>query len=52
MKWRYFIGAAVLAGYGMLAAGAPVAAVAAGISLAALLNFAQQRRGSARAGKI
>ena len=35
-KWSYFIGAAVLAGYFLVIAGAPPLAVAAGIGGAAL----------------
>lgn len=35
-KWGYFLGAAVLAAYFLLCAGAPLAAVAAGIGGAAL----------------
>lgn len=35
-KWSYFIGAAVLAAYFLVAAGAPPLAVAAGIGGAAL----------------
>jgi hypothetical protein len=49
MKWRFFFGAALLVGYGMLVAGAPVASVALGIALTALLNFARQRKNSGRA---
>jgi len=37
-KWRYFIGASVLAGYLLVLAGAPPLAVAVGIGGAALLT--------------
>jgi len=36
LKWSYFIGASLLAGYFLLAGGAPPLAVAAGIGGAAL----------------
>jgi hypothetical protein len=42
-KWGYFIGAAALAAYFLLSAGAPLTAVAAGIGGAALF----MRRASA-----
>ena len=49
MKWRFFIGAAILIGYAMLDAGAPWTAVAAGIGIVALVNYWQQSRKSRRA---
>ncbi len=42
MKWRYFLVAILVVGYAMLAVGAPLVAVVAGIALAALLNLKQQ----------
>ncbi|MBZ5586459.1 MAG: hypothetical protein LAQ30_30590 [Acidobacteriia bacterium] len=36
LKWTYFLGASLLAAYFLLAAGAPLPAVAAGIGGAAL----------------
>ncbi len=42
MKWRYFLVAILVVGYAMLAVGAPLMAVVAGIALAALLNLKQQ----------
>lgn len=44
MKWRFFFGACVLVGYAVLSLGAPPAALAAGMLLAALLNLMQQRK--------
>ena len=41
MKWRYFVVAMLVVGYGMLAVGAPVVAVIAGIALAAVANLRQ-----------
>ncbi len=41
MKWRYFVVAMLVVGYAMLAVGAPLAAVIAGIALAALMNWKQ-----------
>jgi hypothetical protein len=41
MKWRYFLVAALVVGYAMLAVGAPFIAVAAGIAFAAFLNLKQ-----------
>jgi hypothetical protein len=46
MKWRFFIGAAILVGFTMYAAGAPWTAVVAGIGLTALLNLWQQHKKS------
>ena len=46
MKWTFFGCAAILAGYLLLAYGAPPAAVAAGIVGAALWTLAQRRRNS------
>lgn len=42
MKWRYFLVAILVVGYAMLAVGAPLIAVLAGIALAAVLNVKQQ----------
>ncbi len=42
MKWRYFLVAILVVGYAMLAVGAPLMAVVAGVALAALLNLKQQ----------
>jgi len=42
MKWRYFLVAVLVVGYAMLAVGAPLFAVIAGIAFAALLNLKQQ----------
>jgi hypothetical protein len=42
MKWRYFLVAILVVGYAMLAVGAPLVAVVAGVALAALLNLKQQ----------
>ena len=47
MKWRFFIGASILVGYGLAVAGVPLAAVAAGIALAAVYNYVQQKRSPA-----
>jgi hypothetical protein len=41
VKWRYFIVAMLVVGYAMLAVGAPLVAVVAGIALAALMNLKQ-----------
>jgi len=41
MKWRYFLVAMLVVGYAMLAVGAPLVAVIAGIALAALVNLKQ-----------
>lgn len=41
MKWRYFIVAMLVVGYAMLAVGAPLVAVVAGIVFAALMNLKQ-----------
>jgi len=46
MKWRFFIGACLLVGWLMSAMGAPLAAVAAGIGLAAVWNFQKLRAGA------
>ena len=42
MKWRYFVVAMLVVGYAMLAVGAPLIAVIAGIALAAVANVRQQ----------
>ena len=42
MKWRYFVVAILVVGYAMLAVGAPLVAVIAGIALAAVMNVKQQ----------
>ncbi|HTM51582.1 MAG TPA: hypothetical protein VL285_22960 [Bryobacteraceae bacterium] len=44
MKWTFFAGSAALAGYLLLASGAPPAAVAAGIIGAALWTLLQRRK--------
>ena len=41
MKWRYFVVAMLVVGYAMLAVGAPLIAVVAGIALAGLANLRQ-----------
>ena len=41
MKWRYFVVAMLVVGYAMLAVGAPLVAVIAGIALAAVANLKQ-----------
>ncbi len=46
MKWRYFIWACLLIGYGMLKAGAPPLAVATGLILATLWMWSQRRQGT------
>ena len=43
MKWKFFVGASVLAAGLLFKAGAPVLAVAMGIALAAFLNWRKQR---------
>jgi hypothetical protein len=43
MKWKFFIGSCILATGLLLKAGAPVAAVAMGIALAAFVNWRKQR---------
>jgi hypothetical protein len=42
MKWRYFVVAMLVVGYAMLAVGAPLVAVIAGVALAAVMNLKQQ----------
>ena len=42
MKWRDFVVAILVVGYAMLAAGAPLIAVIAGIAFAAVLNVKHQ----------
>jgi hypothetical protein len=42
MKWRYFVVAMLVVGYAMLAVGAPLVAVIAGVALAAVVNLKQQ----------
>ena len=44
MKWSFFLGACVLVSMLLLAYGAPIPAIAAGIGLAALLNWKKQRK--------
>jgi hypothetical protein len=44
VNWRYFAGAAILAGGLLLKVGAPVPAVAAGVLLAAVINWGADRR--------
>jgi len=43
MKWKYFCGACFVVGAALLKAGAPLFAVAAGITLAALSNVLRHR---------
>ncbi len=43
MNWRFFIGAGILAGYFLLAAGAPPLAVGAGIAGAGVFQFVRRR---------
>jgi predicted membrane metal-binding protein len=43
LRWRYFLGAVVLAAYLLITHGAPPAAVAAGIAGAALFMWRQDR---------
>jgi hypothetical protein len=44
MKWKLFVGAAIVVGSALLKAGAPLVSVALGIALAALLNLRQRAR--------
>ena len=44
MKWRFFFGASMIAGYGIWRAGAPLAAILMGIVLAGILNMTKLRR--------
>lgn len=46
MRWSFFFGACVLAGYFLLSNGAPPAAVALGVALAAGLNLLKGRKAS------
>src|SRR5216683_2907796 len=48
MRWKYFFGACLVVGAALLKAGAPLIAVIAGITLAALLNLQRHRANSAR----
>jgi hypothetical protein len=41
MKWSYFVVAILVVGYAMLAIGAPLIAVIAGVGLAAIMNMKQ-----------
>jgi len=43
MNWKFFIGSCVLASMLLLAYGAPIPALAAGIGLAAFFNWKSQR---------
>jgi len=43
MNWKYFCGACVLGGALMLKAGAPLAAILAGIAMAAIGNLWKKR---------
>ena len=43
MNWKFFIGACLLASGLLFKAGAPVAAVAMGIALAAFVNWRKHR---------
>jgi hypothetical protein len=49
MKWRFFAGAAILVGYCMLVAGAPLGTIVLGILLSAAFNLIQRHRNSGRA---
>jgi hypothetical protein len=44
MKWKFFIGSCILAAGLLFKAGAPIAAVAMGIALAAFVNWRKLRR--------
>ena len=46
MKWSFFVGSVILAGYILLAYGAPPAAVAMGIVAAALWTLFKRRHNS------
>jgi hypothetical protein len=46
MKWSFFIGSCILASILLMALNAPVLAIAAGIVLAALVNWKKQERKS------
>lgn len=43
MKWSFFTGAAILAGYFLYSNGAPAASVAVGIALAAAVTYWKSR---------
>lgn len=45
MKWKFFIGACILASGLLLKAGAPLVAVILGIGFAAFLTWRKQRSG-------
>ena len=45
MKWKFFLGACILAAGLLLKVGAPVAAVASGILIAGFLTWRKQRSG-------
>jgi hypothetical protein len=44
VSWRYFLGAAILASGVLIKVGAPLAAVAAGVALAAFINWRTEHR--------
>ncbi len=44
MKWKFFIGSSILAAGLLFKAGAPVAAVAMGVALAAFVTWRKLRR--------
>jgi hypothetical protein len=44
MKWKFFIGACILAAGLLVKAGAPLVPIAVGIALAALVTWRIQRR--------
>lgn len=45
MRWKWFIGASILAAGLLFKAGAPVIAVVAGVALAAVFTWSRQRSG-------
>lgn len=44
MKWKFFVGAALVVGAALWKAGAPPLSIALGITLAAVLNLRQQAK--------
>jgi hypothetical protein len=52
MSWKYFAGASLVVGGALLKAGAPVLAIAAGLGLAAFVNFMRHRANTGRSSAV
>lgn len=52
MKWKYFIGAAIVVGAALFKSGAPLFSIVCGITFAAVFNFLRQRTNAAHGSTV